>query len=225
MHYFIGEGTIGEITWLRDEDQVHARALRLKHSEPIALLNGMGKTAVGTVVIHSNKYGILVNAYRLQPPYEFHVNLAVALTKNMDRYEWLLEKGTELGVSTFIPLICQNNERQHVNLERAKKIIEAAVKQSGRPYMPEILEAVRWVSWVQIKKSGFCGLAHITGEDSTNLTIPVGQEITLAIGPEGDFTDAELEQARQAGWQKISLGPYRLRTETAAILLISRLLF
>ena len=152
------------------------------------------------------------------PPY--HLHLVVAPTKMNDRYEWFLEKATEIGVQEITPVICGNSERKVIKPERYEKVIQSAMKQSLHFRKPILNEAINFQDLTNLKIEGQKFIAHCEeGLERKVLKelIQPGGKYCILIGPEGDFTPGEIEQAVETGWQPVSLGKSRLRTETAAI--------
>ncbi len=145
--------------------------------------------------------------------------MAVAPTKMNDRYEWFLEKATEIGVHEITPIICKRSERKVVKLERYKKVVQAAMKQSFQSYLPKINEPVSLNDFLEEPRKGLLFMAHCENSERFELkrTVAPDNPITILIGPEGDFTPSEIKNATKHGYTSVSMGDNRLRTETAAI--------
>lgn len=152
-------------------------------------------------------------------PLPYYLHLAVAPTKMNDRYEWFLEKATEIGISEITPLICEHSERTIFKADRFGKILQSAMKQSLQYHLPQLNEPVAFKDFVNTLHEGQLFIAHCEETDKKLLktAIKPRQKITILIGPEGDFSVTEIEQALQKGFAAVSLGNTRLRTETAAI--------
>ncbi len=154
-----------------------------------------------------------------KPPVELH--LAVAPTKNMARFEWVVEKATEIGVRRIVPLVCEHSERRTLRPERLQKILIAAMKQSLRAYLPELAplqpfeEALQ--GWNAFEGQKFMATAPEESNGSLFGNYTPGKDVCILIGPEGGFSPTETALARNAGFAGVSLGPSRLRTETAAV--------
>lgn len=146
---------------------------------------------------------------------KYHAHLFVAPTKNADRMEWLVEKATEIGVTSITMVKCERSERKNVNHERLVKMAVTAMKQSQQPWLPEIRPMIPLKDVVGYDQNFIAYIAHSSAL-LKNVAGP-GKSYGLLIGPEGDFTDDELKFATTRGWLKVSLGPTRLRTETAAL--------
>jgi 16S rRNA (uracil1498-N3)-methyltransferase len=144
----------------------------------------------------------------------------MAPTKNMDRMEWFVEKATELGIDEISLLLCERSERREIKTERLEKTAQAAMKQSMKAFCPKINPLLKLNDFVKKDREGMKMVAHcIEGEKAhlKNLYKPGGKAIVM-IGPEGDFSPAEIKNAGLHGFQEIQLGASRLRTETAGIL-------
>lgn len=201
------------------EEAHHAiKALRLHAGDQIEITDGSGTwvlAQLNAVTKTSCSFEILEKKYT--PPRSFSIHLAIAPTKNNDRTEWLIEKCVELGIEKITLLATKHSERKHVNLERFQKIAVAALKQSQHVWLPQLDE----FTFTQIinTHSDQKFIAHV---DSANTQLlqkvatPAGHYLIL-IGPEGDFSLEEVEQAKEKGFVKVSLGPTRLRTETAGL--------
>lgn len=147
-------------------------------------------------------------------------SLAVALTKNIDRIEWLLEKAAEIGLKDFYPIITHRTERKQVRMDRLDKILVSAMKQSERLWKPVLHEPITFEKFIQLPVNGVQYIGHCEDEQNKNPLSEIykkGQDAIILIGPEGDFTDDEISLAVQNGYQPISLGDARLRVETAAL--------
>jgi 16S rRNA (uracil1498-N3)-methyltransferase len=150
---------------------------------------------------------------------EYGLTIAVSPTKNIDRYEWFLEKGTEIGIDTVIPLISRYSERKEIKPERLEKVMISAIKQSIKAYLPELKPLM---SFKELMKTPFDGqkfIAHCNEGEKILLRDAVvrGKEVLILIGPEGDFSNEEVDSALNNGFIPVSLGDSRLRTETAAL--------
>ena len=147
------------------------------------------------------------------------MHLAVALTKNMERYEWMLEKATEIGVDEITPLLCEYSERRTWKRERAEKIIVAAMKQSHQAYLPKLNEPCEFISFTQQFFEGKKLIAHCGVGEKLAITAALQhvERALIAIGPEGDFSLNEINTAVEKGYSAITFGENRLRAETAGI--------
>ena len=214
-------------TELPDEEAMHAlRVLRLKSGDTFMLMDGRGTYYRAEVTLAATKkcmYRILETLPQ-EPQWLGKINIAIGPTKMMDRIEWLVEKGTEIGFDGITFVNCKNSERRVVKTTRLEKIIVSATKQSHKPWKPTVSEMVPLKNFLESPVEGRKYIAHCHEEFErkdffTELTdAPVKDEnLTVLIGPEGDFSIDEVEKAIEMGWIPVSLGESRLRTETAAL--------
>ena len=144
-----------------------------------------------------------------------------------DRYEWFLEKATEIGVSEITPIICDHSERKTIKTDRFDKIIQSAMKQSNQFYLPKLNNSVSFKDFIKTTNSDIKLIAHCEETNKTSLAAIVkpNQNITILIGPEGDFSEKEIKLALENNYLPVTLGNTRLRTETAAIVACHSLVF
>jgi 16S rRNA (uracil1498-N3)-methyltransferase len=155
-------------------------------------------------------------------PLSYSLHLAVAPTKNMDRFEWFLEKATEIGITDVTPLICKRSERREVKLERLEKIIVSAMKQSLKAFKQTLHKPSGLEPFLRVKREGTLGIAHCHPQERRGLgELELSGNYTMLVGPEGDFTEGEVSEALEAGYLPFHLGDSRLRTETAALVITS----
>jgi len=225
MHLFYNPHIQGDMFQLEEQESKHAiRVLRLVRGDEVILIDGKGGWYEAEIIEdHPKRCSLRINSYTpdYRPlPYSFH--LAVAPTKNLDRYEWFLEKATEIGITEITPLICARSERKLVKPERLDRILISAMKQSLKAYKPILHQAVSMKEFLKTDRQGTLGIAHCHPIErrSINELKPSGA-YTFLVGPEGDFTEEELSQALKAGYAPFHLGDSRLRTETAALYLTS----
>jgi 16S rRNA (uracil1498-N3)-methyltransferase len=219
--FYLPDFQSGDII-LNEEESGHAvKVLRMKENDPVLLVDGKGKLIEGEIIIaHPKKCRIKVLFIKEEfGKRNFHLHLAVAPTKNSDRMEWLIEKATEIGLDEFTPLLCRYSERKQIQKNRLEKVAVAAMKQSLKAYLPVIREIVPFEMFIAQNFRAKKFIAHcIPGEKPHFFNLIHQQEdILVLIGPEGDFSPDEIALARQQGFQEISLGNSRLRTETAAL--------
>ena len=210
---------IGETFALAEEESRHAKVLRLQSSQIVHVVNGKGQLFTGS--IQPQKRGFDIEVLKLVMNEERSINsftLAVAPTKNMNRFEWVIEKAVEVGVLEIIPIRCENSERVHLKLDRLDKIAISALKQSKALWKTEIHELTEFDQIIN-NHSKIKWMAHCQpGEKSHLRAICNSSESQIVcIGPEGDFSQSEISKATNCGFKSLSLGSQRLRTETAAI--------
>ena len=215
-----------QVNELPAEEAMHAmRVLRLKGGDELFLMDGVGnfyRAQVTIAATHHCYYEILeVLPQERQWKGRFH--LAIAPTKMMDRMEWMVEKATEVGVDEISFLNCAFSERRVVKNPRVEKIIVSAMKQSHKAWKPVLNEMSTFAHFIEQPRSGVKYIAHCYDEiprvnlfDELRKT-PDETEMTVLIGPEGDFSIDEVRQAVDHGYQSVSLGTSRLRTETAGL--------
>ncbi len=223
MHWFYSANLQpGEYEFDQEESKHIARVLRLKTGDKIILTNGSGKIFTGIVASDNQKKCVVqvLDHYESASPPPVNIHIAVAPTKNIARLEWFVEKATEAGITEITPMICDHSERTGIKTERLKKITIAAIKQSQQPWLPVINELTDFADVIQRPANGQRFIAYIDEikppELLKNACRP-GDHVTVLIGPEGDFSNNEIDAAIQAGYVPISLGKNRLRTETAAL--------
>lgn len=211
-----------EVLFNKEESRHIATVLRKKEGDVLQITNGKGVLYKAKLKSVNPKKctGILLDITQVENmPYRLH--LAVAPTKLNDRFEWFLEKATEIGISEITPIICDHSERRQIKHERYDKIILGAAKQSLKAYLPKLNPAINFTEFISKDFSEYdlkC-IAHCeeTARQSLKAVLHAKQSILVLIGPEGDFSPSEINSAISDGFVAISLGPSRLRTETAAL--------
>ena len=191
--------------------------LRMQVGERILMTDGKG-LEVEAEITKADKKTLEVKKgkkTRHDPPVR-QVILSISLLKNATRFEWMLEKATEIGVTQFYPLLAERTERQHFRGDRLRQILVSASMQSGRFHFPVLHEPVSFTSIADFDFNGNKYIAHCMQGEKHLLKKLDGDQI-LMIGPEGDFSPTELEMALSKGFQPVALGNTRLRTETAGI--------
>ncbi|WP_020569842.1 RsmE family RNA methyltransferase [Neolewinella persica] len=209
---------------LREEEAKHAfQVLRKKVGDELDLVNGKGGWFKATVSSISKRECLLdVTPIRQDNDRAVHrLHLLVAPTKNIDRFEWILEKATEIGVDFIQPILTEHSERKRLRNDRLERVLESAMKQSLRSWLPELGELLPFETALHQPPPGNVRyLAYLGKPEETGLlrdNYKRGGNVTIAIGPEGGFSPTEAALARTSGYEFVSLGPNRLRTETAAI--------
>lgn len=211
---------------LNEEESFHiAKVLRKKEGELIGLINGFGVKATAKI-ISVNKNQVLVEVTQREEEQNSNIlHIAIAPTKNIDRYEYFLEKATEIGVKSITPIFTKNSERKNIKLDRLQKIILAATKQSGRSFLPILNEPVDFSHFIsKSANAGILNLIAVCGGERISWNEAIKKrtkELLVLIGPEGDFTPEEIKLATGNHFLPISLGNTRLRVETAGVLVCS----
>lgn len=196
-----------------------AKVLRKKEGDILNITNGFGWLFNAKIVSSNFKQCIAViesKSYHPTPEYKLH--LAVAPTKMNDRFEWFLEKATEIGITSITPLLCEHSERKVIKADRFEKVIQSAMKQSLQYHIPELKPLTTFNEFVS-SAEGERFIAHCEETNKKPLTkaLEPKKDVTILIGPEGDFSVKEIETALQHNFIPVSLSNNRLRTETAAI--------
>ncbi|MDD6211209.1 MAG: 16S rRNA (uracil(1498)-N(3))-methyltransferase [Bacteroidales bacterium] len=215
-------------TTLPEEESVHcARVLRLNAGEKIRITDGKGFFYDAQIISsHPKHCEVLVeNKEEWKKSWNFNLHLAIAPTKNMDRMEWLVEKLTELGIDSITPLLCRYSERKELKAARLEKILVSAMKQSQKALLPQLNPMIPFSAFLKQPLPAGRYIAHChTGEkELLKNSYRAAENAVMLIGPEGDFSEQEVEMACQVGFKPVTLGETRLRTETAALFACSTL--
>jgi len=208
---------------LNEEESRHCnKVLRLVAGDRVFLVDGRGGFYEAEIT-NAGKKNVTLQVIQAQQEYQkrnHHLHIAIAPTKNIDRLEWFLEKATEIGIDEITPLICERSERKIVKEERLFKVITSAVKQSLQAYHPVLNPAISFTDFLKTERDVVKMMAHcIEGEPRkliSDIIVPQERYLIL-IGPEGDFSANEITMALAKGYQPLTLGNTRLRTETAAL--------
>tara|TARA_R110002126_G_scaffold46825_5_gene131482 strand:- start:427 stop:1134 length:708 start_codon:yes stop_codon:yes gene_type:complete len=204
----------------KEESKHIIKVLRKKDSDILYVTNGEGLLFETEITLASdNKCTVKIISVEKKAPAKYRLHLAVAPTKMNDRYEWFLEKATEIGVHEITPIVCDRSERKVINKDRFDKIVLSAMKQSNECYLPKLNEAVTLKEFLQNNSDGMHLIAHCEETDKKSLKsiLQKNQNTTILIGPEGDFSEKEIAMALDKNYIPVTLGNTRLRTETAAI--------
>jgi len=196
------------------------KVLRKKEGDIFQVTNGKGYMFTAKIIVpNPKKCKAEIISTTKRPSKMYHFHLVVAPTKSNDRFEWFLEKATEIGVDEITPIICERSERKLIKKERMQKVIQSAMKQSVQAFLPKLNDAIPFKEFIEQPQDGLRFIAHCDEEEKLELKRRVApdKDITVLIGPEGDFSRNEIDQAYGKGFLPVSLGPNRLRTETAAI--------
>lgn len=210
---------------LSEEESRHcSRVLRLTKGDPVALTDGKGRL-FETVVDSDIHRRTTVRIIRAVPGWgnrKYRLHVAIAPTKNLNRFEWFLEKATEIGIDEITPLICDHAERKTLQISRLSKVMIAALKQSVKTTLPVLNEPVRFASFLERPAPEIKLIAHYDqANEHLKDNYTMGKNVVVLIGPEGDFSNSELQLASRAGFTPVNLGSARLRTETAGVVVCS----
>jgi 16S rRNA (uracil1498-N3)-methyltransferase len=210
-----------------DEDNSRhiVQVLRMKTGEQLQLTDGKGALLTGEIIDdHKKKCRVAIRSVNNTPPPANPVSIAISPLKNASRFEWFLEKATEIGVSTLIPLLCERTERTTIRLDRLHNILVSAMLQSQQSWLPILTEPTPLPKLLQSAEAGNRFIAHCLDSPAATTSLAAalnghgpGLPSSILIGPEGDFSPAEIKLALSADFKPVTLGLNRLRTETAGI--------
>tara|TARA_R110001583_G_scaffold145635_2_gene297607 strand:- start:39191 stop:39898 length:708 start_codon:yes stop_codon:yes gene_type:complete len=210
-----------QFTFDKTESRHIVRVLRKTEGDTVFITNGFGQLFTSEVVIANDKKCLvkITNIKDFIKPWNYYLHIAIAPTKLNDRFEWFLEKATEIGIDEITPIICEHSERKVIKLERMEKIIHSAAKQSLKYHFPKLNEPITYNQFLNSNFDGQLFIAHCeeTGKKSLKTELKPAQNTTILIGPEGDFSAKEIQQSLEHTFIPVSLGESRLRTETAGV--------
>lgn len=218
--------SIPEFIFNKEEGRHIVRVLRKKEGDLLYITNGKG-FLFKVQIIHANDKKCMVRIISFEEKeksWNYHLHIAIAPTKMNDRFEWFLEKATEIGIDEITPIICDNSERKVLKTERMQKVLVSAMKQSLKFELPKLNEAIKFSEFIQTNSADIKLIAHCEDPDQKNTIknlVKPNKNILILIGPEGDFSTKEISFALQHKFIPLSLGSSRLRTETAGIVACS----
>ena len=224
MQLFFIEKPESEIVLSKEESKHATKVLRKKEGDILNFTDGKGGFYKAEITVADTKKCRLQIISSEQKPkqHSYHLHIAIAPTKNMDRYEWFLEKATEIGIDEITPIICDHSERKVIKTERCNRILLSAMKQSLKFHLPKLNEAIILKDFLKQDFEGNKYIAHCEDGEKTKLkTENTANKTTILIGPEGDFSNNEIEMALQNQFKTVSLGNSRLRTETAGVVAVN----
>ena len=208
-------------TFSKEESKHILKVLRKKTGDIIFITNGRGylfECEIDTPLGVLCKVKILKETFTSPHPKEIH--LAVCPTKHIDRYEWFLEKVTEIGFKSLTPIRASRSERKEIKTERLKRIVQSAMKQSLRTHLPTVHDSIVLSDFLKLDFEGNKLIAHCGSSQKYAISQAIDPErnTLILIGPEGDFSEEEIKMALENGFKPVTMGDQRLRTETAALL-------
>ena len=210
-----------EIVLDEDTSRHVITVLRMKKGEQINLTDGNGNLLTAEIINdHKKKSEVRINASRFIPHASRQITIAISLIKNSSRFEWFLEKATEIGVSTIQPVICERTEKQKFRFDRMQDILVSAMLQSQQAWLPELMPPVPFRQVAEQSNHDQKFIAHCLAQEKRKLADLVNENLSsqlILIGPEGDFTIEEVQLAMKNHFTGISLGDSRLRSETAGV--------
>ncbi|MEE9361083.1 MAG: 16S rRNA (uracil(1498)-N(3))-methyltransferase [Cellulophaga sp.] len=214
------DNSISQFIFSEEESKHIVKVLRKTEGDILFITNGKGYFFDAKILIANHKRCKMeVISSKKKHAKRHWLHMVIAPTKLNDRYEWFLEKATEIGIDEITPIICEHSERKVIKIDRLKKVIESAMKQSLQAFLPKLNEAISFKEYIEQSKDGLLFIAHCEDDEKMELKRRVApdKDVTILIGPEGDFSHSEITTAEEKGFIPISLGKNRLRTETAGI--------
>jgi len=223
MHIFYSNQITDNIATLPEEESMHcAKVLRLNVGDKVNIIDGVGGFYLGELLFSHPKHChiTILESMLEHGKRPYHLHIALAPTKNIDRFEWFLEKATEMGVDEITPLLCDRSERKEIKLDRSERVVVAAAKQSIHAYMPKVNSMMPLKQFLSRELDGRKAIAYCEGDTQAQLHrwVMPGESCIVMVGPEGDFSPAEVALAMGKGFTPVSLGNSRLRTETAGVM-------
>ncbi len=213
--------TSTKFTFDKIESRHIIKVLRKKEGDILHITNGKNYFFTGEITSANDKkcQVHILEIKKEKPSRNYRIKIVIAPTKSNDRFEWFLEKATEIGIDEIQPIICKHSERKVLKTERLQKVVISAMKQSLQFQLPLLHEAITFKDFINQDSKGEKYIAHCEKTSKNNLKSRVQEnsDVTILIGPEGDFSPDEIQLALQNGFIPVSLGATRLRTETAGI--------
>ncbi len=211
---------------IREDELIHlSKTLRKRVGDIIHVMDGLGNVYESQIVEIKKKYAELeILNTEVHPKSPLQLEIAIAPTKNMARYEWFLEKATEIGVHSFVPLLTRYSERKKIRRDRCERILVSAAKQSKQFHIPVISELISFSDYIEHCTSTDKMIAYISDDQASPHIINVqnsGKNMSICIGPEGGFHPDEVMRSESLGFKRCHLGKSRLRTETAGVYVAS----
>ena len=223
MQLFYLENPENEIILSAEESKHATKVLRKKEGDVLNFTDGKGYFYKAKITVADTKKCRLeiVSSQQKEKQHNYHLHIAIAPTKNMDRFEWFLEKATEIGIDEITPIICSRSERKVIKTKRCTRILLSAMKQSLKFHLPKLNEAISFNDFLKQDYKGSKYIAHCEDGEKKELKIEnKTDKYLILIGPEGDFSPKEIDLALHNQFKAVSLGTSRLRTETAGIVAV-----
>lgn len=221
MNLFFEPGIPQGIRFLDENESHHAaKVLRKTRGDQIRITDGKG-CFYDAVIVNpdARKCTFDIDAKHNEPLPGYSIHIAISPTKNADRIEWFVEKAVEIGIREITPVACDHTERRHIKSDRLEKVATSAMKQSLKAFLPIVHPLCPLRDFIKSVSADQKFIAHVDNENKDHLknVIKAGTSYVVLIGPEGDFSNEELTLAQSCEFKKVSLGPSRLRTETAGL--------
>lgn len=223
MQLFFTENTNDEFILPSQESKHITKVLRKKEGENINFTDGKGNLIIAEITtsdIRKTRVKVIEKIEK-EKQHNYYLHIAISPTKNIDRFEWFLEKSCEIGIDEITPIICERSERKIIKEERSNRILLSAMKQSLKYHLPKLNEGTSFKDFIQQEFDGSKYIAHCEEQQKTELRkVPKNNRTLILIGPEGDFSPTEITIALKNKFKSIELINSRLRTETAAIVAV-----
>jgi len=218
-----------QVTFDKTESKHIVRVLRKKEGDTIFITNGKGQLFSSQITIANDKRCLVTisKVKNFKKHWNYYLHIAIAPTKLNERFEWFIEKATEIGVDEITPIICDHSERKVLKTNRMEKIIHSAAKQSLKYHFPKLNEPISFKAFINSTFENQLFIAHCENSNKKSLKslLKPTESATILIGPEGDFSSKEIEQSLVHNFIPVSLGESRLRTETAGIVAVHSVAF
>lgn len=220
MQLFFSEITDNRVNFSLDEKKHLTKVLRKKVGDELSVIDGKGYLYIVRITsLEKNSSQIeIIRKEKKEKNHNYYLHIAIAPTKNISRFEWFLEKATEIGIDEITPIICQRSERKKINMQRCNRILISSIKQSLKFYKPKLNEPSNFSDFIKEKLEGDKLIAHCLKTEKNKINKSNQKKYIILIGPEGDFTENEITNALKNGFKATTLGNSRLRTETAGII-------
>ncbi|NVK52171.1 MAG: 16S rRNA (uracil(1498)-N(3))-methyltransferase [Flavobacteriaceae bacterium] len=210
-----------QFTFDKTESRHIVKVLRKKDGDILHITNGNNQLFTVKILLANDKKCLveIIDVITKQKPWDYYLHIAIAPTKSNDRFEWFLEKATEIGIDEITPIICDNSERKILKTERLEKIVQSAMKQSLKFNLPKLNEPISFSAFINQDFNGSLFIAHCDNTDKKSFanTLKPNSNCTVLIGPEGDFSSKEIAAAIAKNFIPVTFGESRLRTETAGV--------
>jgi len=202
-----------------EENKHLVKVLRKKINDQIHLIDGKGYLYTGRIIKQdkNNSEVEIIKKEKKEKNHNYYLHIAISPTKNASRFEWFLEKATEIGIDEITPILSHRSERKKINIDRCERILISSIKQSLKFHIPNLNDPISYNDFIKQKINGDKFIAHCLETKKEKLSNSINKICTILIGPEGDFTEEEINLAKDHGYKPLSLGSSRLRTETAGV--------
>tara|TARA_B100000965_G_scaffold348710_1_gene321468 strand:- start:144 stop:833 length:690 start_codon:yes stop_codon:yes gene_type:complete len=219
MQLFFSNTVENQVTFTLEENKHLTKVLRKKINDEVFIIDGKGYLYTGKIICQDKKSSTveITNREKKEKTHKYYLHIGLAPTKNISRFEWFLEKATEIGIDEITPLICEKSERKTINFNRCEKILITAIKQSLKYHLPKLNNPISFNNFIKDEKLGDKFIAHCKEGKKIKLDKKAKEKYVILIGPEGDFSQNEIDLAITRKYLPITLGNSRLRTETAGI--------